>query len=179
MAAGAAGIVTRPLWGRLADSRGNMLVLTMSALTMAVWPFMFIASAEMWYLWFVRIVVGATVAGWGIAANNFVLENSDEETRASSIGFYSGMSSAGTVGGAFVGGAIAAYLPTLFAYPLMTLFFLSGILRFACVLTFLPMVHEPGVSLVAPKPTLLAVQSAIGRGASSLWHHIPPFGRLH
>ena len=179
VAASAASIVTRPFWGRLADSRGNMLVLTISALAMSAWPFLLTVSAEMWYLWTVRIVAGASIAGWGIASTNFVLERSAEETRPSSVGFHNGMSSAGIVGGALVGGAIAAHLPTIFAYQMLTLFFLSGVLRLSCVLVFLPMVHEPGDRYLEGRPSLLAVQSAIGRGATALWHHITPFGKTH
>ncbi|MDA1349365.1 MAG: MFS transporter [Chloroflexi bacterium] len=137
-----AGVLVRPLWGHLADVRGNRLVLALAALGVATWPFLFILSAQSWYLWMIHPLIGLATAGWSLVAYNFVLENSQEEERASSVGFFNAMASAGIFGGALVGGTIAAHLPTIFEYQLMTLFLVSGILRLTSLVIFLPRVDE-------------------------------------
>ena len=176
VAASLAAVVCQPLWGRLADLRGNMLVLILSSLALATWPFLFVVSAQIWYLWTVHAITGVTTSGWGIAVYNFVLENSEEETRPSSVGFFNAMASMGVFGGALVGGAIAAYLPTIFSYQMMTLFFLSGILGLTSVLVFLRTVEEPK-DRRSLRELVLSAMARIRARQASIWRSIPPFGK--
>ena len=140
------GVVCKPLWGQLIDRRGTMPVMIVSVLAASSFPLMFLVSTETWYLYIAFAVAGASTSGWGVAAFNYVLENSDEESRASSVGFFHAVGSAGMFGGALIGGAIASHLPTIFAQPLMTLFLLSAVLRLVSVAVLLPRVHEPNES---------------------------------
>lgn len=63
------------------------------------------------------------------------------ETLPSTAAYFRAMALMGTFGGALTGGAIAAHLPTLFAYQMMTLFLLSGVLRLMSVVSLLPEVY--------------------------------------
>ncbi len=142
-----AAIFTMPLWGRLADRRGNMFVLAIAAPSLAIFPLTWVVSPQPWYLLLTHIFGGIIGAGWGIGAYNFVLEGSDEETRTSAVGYFRAMASLGVFAGSLMGGAIAAFLPTILPYQLMTLFLLSATLRIITVAVFLPRVrgHAPRV----------------------------------
>ena len=166
VAASATAVVCNPLWGRLIDRRGTMPVLIVSLLASSSFQFLLIVSSATWYLWIAFAVGGATTSGWGVAAFNYVLENSNEESRTSSVGFFHAVGSAGGFGGALIGGTIASHLPTVFAHQLMTLFLLSGVLRLVSVAVLLPTVHEPEESL-AIKTIVRSVFRRTGPRASS------------
>ena len=146
VASNIAVVLTMPFWGALADRRGNVFVMVLSAPAVTLWPLLFIVSTAPWYLILAHVVLGATTPGWGIASYNFVLENSDEETRSASVGYYQAMGSFGALWGALVGGAIAVYLPTIMQYQLMTLFVLSAVGRLASAVVLLPKALTTGES---------------------------------
>lgn len=140
-----------PLWGRVADRRGNMFVMRVVAPGLSVLPLMWLVTSQLWFLVAVNVVANASWAGFGVASLNFVMENSDEKSRASAIGYFRAMSAIGSFLGSLAGGAIASHLPTLFNYQIMTLFLISGVQRLSASFILLPMVKGESRQKVRPR----------------------------
>ena len=166
-------IIASPLWGRLADLRSTRLVLVISSALMVLHPLLWVVSTQTWHLFLVFGVMGIGGAGWAISTYNFVLENSDEESRPAAVGSFEAMASIGIFGGALVGGVIAAHVPTLFSHQVLTLFLLSFVLRLVTVTVLLPGVMSRR-SWAGASESL--VQEAIARavvlrhGIAAAWH---------
>ncbi|MBM3934972.1 MAG: MFS transporter [SAR202 cluster bacterium] len=125
--------LTMPWWGRLVDRRGNMFVLVLSGLAVALWPIVHVFSTSILYLFVAYAVVGMTQAGWGIVLYNFVLERSEDTMRTSAVGYSRGVISLGMFTGALLGGLIATRVPAMFGYPLLTMCVITTVLRVASI----------------------------------------------
>ena len=127
-----------PLWGRLADFRSTKLVLAASVILVALHPMLWLVSGQIWYLFAAFGTMGIASAGWNLALYKFALENASDEQQPVAVGTMVAIVAAGMFGGALIGGGIAAYLPTVFSYQLLTLFPLSSLLALTAVAVLLP-----------------------------------------
>ncbi|MBM3934970.1 MAG: MFS transporter [SAR202 cluster bacterium] len=139
-----------PLFGRIADRKGNLHVLWLSTPGMATWPLVFLVSGNIWFLLVMFIQVGIFTAAWNLATFNFVLEQSDLEERPAALGSFRAMASLGTFIGAVGGGIIASRLPEIFEFQVLTLLLIAGLFRGLAVAVFLPRVMGRPVHLTAP-----------------------------
>ena len=157
----AAQFLALPVWGRAVDRMGKKPVLAIAAMGMA-------PVALGWCLlgphnlWLAFVLAAAHVVLWSgieIANFNLVLEMSGSDSAASKTGGGSAyvavntviVNVAGCLGG-IAAGLIAqglkdwAWAPVAGAKAVSfydVLFVLSGVLRFAAVVAFLPLIHEP------------------------------------
>ena len=125
------GILTLPFWGKFADKYGNARVIKVTGLIITILPVLWIFSKNPLYIIFVNILGGYIWAGYGLATGNYIFDAVSSEIRTRCVGYFNF-----TVGififlGALTGGFLAKHLPGIVLdSSLLTLFLVSGILRF-------------------------------------------------
>ncbi|MBM3933625.1 MAG: MFS transporter [SAR202 cluster bacterium] len=147
---GIAQMTVMPLWGKLADRKGNYFVLVTGAVFFSLWPTLFILVQETWYIFAMYVVLGLAEGGWGMAQYNFVLEHSTDEERSSAVALYRVIPAVGAMLGALVAATIALHMPQIFAYQIMTMFVLSTVLRSAATIALVPR-FRPGKASPGPE----------------------------
>jgi MFS family permease len=127
-------IFTIDRWGRCADKFGNIKVLKFTALVIASLPLWWIISQNRWYLIFAQGLSGFAWAGFNLCAINFVYDAVTPAKRIRCLGYLNVFVGLAVFLGGLLGGYLANVLPNIFGYHLLTLFFISGVLRFLVVL---------------------------------------------
>lgn len=129
-------------WGRRADKFGNIKIIKFSSLFIAGLPFCWIINHNPFYLGFIQVLSGFAWAGYNLCAINFIYDAVSAEKRTRCIAFFSSFVGIATCLGALAGGFLANMLPQLFGYKLLSLFFISSILRFFVAAFLFPKVKE-------------------------------------
>jgi MFS family permease len=154
-----AQLLVFPFWGRAADRMGKRPLLVLASLGMVpvALAWCFVTRETIWLGYVLSALGGALWAGIDVANFNMVLEFSGSARKTGTKGgtAYASVNAviiniAGCLGG-LASGAIAEWLKDFhWQAPLIgdftffhVLFILSGILRLASVVIFLPYMHEP------------------------------------
>ncbi len=163
IAATSAHVVGLRFWGPLSDRKGNLLVVRVTAPIVAVFPLLWTINQSPWYLMTVEALAGLAWSGWNLCVLNYVYEASSPEERARNVSRFNALNGTGVLAGALLGAALAPVVPALFAYSLMTLFLVSGALRFLAAAALLPLVkevrHTRGV-LASRQPLFIRMDAA-------------------
>lgn len=156
-------VLTVSKWGTICDRFGYKPVVWLSAIGTAVCPVMwfFVTPGDIWLVFLANVVAGVAWAGFNLAIFNQSVWLAPEKNRSAYIAGYSMMTT--VIGGALAfvaGGCFMQYfgpvidalrLPFLLGTRLNAyevLFLVSGLLRFAVVLVFEPMVCEENAKSV-------------------------------
>ena len=126
-----AGLVGFPIWGKHADHVGNAKVLKTTSFLVPIIPFLWLASSNFYYLILVEAFAGFVWGGFNLATANFVFDAASPSKRIRCLGYFNLLNGIAIFFGASLGGFLSDKLPPLFGFRLMSLFVLSGILRFA------------------------------------------------
>ncbi|MGE5197795.1 MAG: MFS transporter [Deltaproteobacteria bacterium] len=135
-------ILTLGRWGRCADITGNVKVLKFTGLVIASLPLWWIISQNRPYLIFAQALSGFAWAGFNLCTGNFVYDAVTPQKRIRCIAYLSVFVGMAVFLGGIAGGYLAAMLPDLFGYKLLTLFLISSALRFLAVMTLSRKVNE-------------------------------------
>ena len=96
-------------WGNLGDNFGNKKLLTISSISIAILPALWVMS-DLWaYLVLLHILTGATYAGFQISVNNFLLDSLPAKRRPRFIAYQGMCSAIGVLAGSFVGSQFLEY----------------------------------------------------------------------
>lgn len=125
--AGATSMVSYPLWGRLADRRGNRWVFLVSCLGFVPLPFLYSFVRSPVPIIFLQIAAGLAGAGFTLALFNRLLELAPESRRADYIGVFNTLM--GLTG--FLMPVIGVWVYTLAG--MRTVFAASSLIRVAAV----------------------------------------------
>lgn len=124
-------------WGRMADKVGNVKVIKITGFLICFVPILWIFSKNLFYLIFINAIAGYVWAGFNLATVNFIFDAATEEVRTRCVGYFSFTNGIFIFLGNLVSGWLATHLPGLIkGSNLLTLFTLSGILRFFFILLF-------------------------------------------
>ncbi len=126
-------IVSLPFWGALADRIGSGRVLRISGLLVCLVPIPYCFCTDYRMIWVFNLLGGMCWAGYNLVSLNALLQFSDEGNRTSLIAYASLIVGVLVFSMTLLGGALSTRLPTIFEWPLQSLFFLSGLLRLAAV----------------------------------------------
>lgn len=137
-----ANLTFMTFWGKRADRAGNIKVLKVTSVLVPIIPLLWIVNHHLYYLVLVQIISGFAWAGFNLASANFVYDASAPEHRMRYIALFNAINGGAICLGAVLGGYLAAYLPPLLGYQLLTLFLISGLLRGLVAATFLRRVSE-------------------------------------
>ncbi len=135
-------IFTIGRWGRIADRIGNLKVLKTTAFLITILPALWIINRNPVYLVFTQIVSGFAWAGFNLCAINFIYDAVTAPKRVRCISYFNVFSGAAIFLGSLLGGYLVNYLPSLLGYKLLSLFFISSVLRLSVVLFFSPRIKE-------------------------------------
>ena len=124
-----ASLVALPLWGKHADLVGNVRVLRLSSFFAALVPAFWLFSRDPAYLMLVQIWGGFSWSGVTLSAANFIYDAVTPQKRVRCIAYFNVINGVALFLGSSLGGFLAARLPPLFGYSLLSLFALSGFCR--------------------------------------------------
>jgi MFS family permease len=138
-------------WGNLSDTFGNKKVLNFCGYGVALCPFLWVFSANIWYLILIQLYGGFVWAGFNLAAQNFIFDAVSPPKRARCAAYTGIINGFFVFVGAFAGGYLASHLPhtinllgktITLPCPLIFLFIISGTVRFIAAKVFIPRFHE-------------------------------------
>lgn len=123
-------LVMMEKWGRKADQVGNVRILRICALFIPFIPILWLFSHNILYLVAIQVFSGFFWAGFNISASNFIYDAVTPPKRSRCISYFNVINGTGIFLGAILGGVLAPRLPPIQGYRLLTLFLVSGLLRF-------------------------------------------------
>jgi len=135
-------IVMIDRWGRHADKIGNLKILRVTSVFIALLPILWLFNHHPVYLVFVQMVSGFAWSGFNLCAINFIYDAAGPAKRTRCIAYYNFCNGLAICLGSLAGGFLIKYLPVLWGYKLLSLFLLSGICRFIAVSLLFPKVRE-------------------------------------
>jgi len=133
--AAVATLITVKTWGKLADKYGNIQLLKLASILIALVPFLWLISKNPIYLIIISLFGGLAWSGYELTRMDFVYDNTTHNKRERTIAYNNVFNGIAIFLGATIGGFIATKLPIIFSHQLMTLFLISGILRLTAVIT--------------------------------------------
>lgn len=143
--------LTMHYWGRLADQFGNKKILTICGAGIALIPFPWLITSNFWAILLMQTYAGVVAAGFNLASANFIFDAVTPPKRARCVAYQSAVNALFVVAGTLLGSAVATHVDTNWpieqslALPdsqYMWVFFLSGVLRLAVLLAFVPLFRE-------------------------------------
>lgn len=123
-------LVVYPIWGRHADLVGNARILKTMSLLIPMIPLLWLFSKNPVYLFVVEIFSGFVWGGFNLCATNYIFDAVSPPKRVRCLGYYGLINGFAVFFGAFLGGFMAERLPPLMGFRILTLFLISGVLRF-------------------------------------------------
>lgn len=138
-------------WGRISDVFGNRIILSLCGSLIPFIPFLWLFSANFYYLLIVQAFSGAIWAGFTLSASNFLYDLIPQNKRATYMAAHNVLASLGVFFGALLGGYIGTVLPqsfVVFGYEinllsqLYNVFILSFVCRLITSLLLIPRLKE-------------------------------------
>ncbi|MFH1368747.1 MAG: MFS transporter [Elusimicrobiota bacterium] len=129
-------------WGHYTDKLGCIRVISLTSLIIPVIPVMWLFSHNLLYLISIQVISGFAWAGFNLAASNFIFDAASEEKRVRCFAYFNLINGLGVFLGAAMGGTMIAYLPKINGSSLLTIFLISGLLRFIIRFVFIPHLKE-------------------------------------
>jgi MFS family permease len=143
-AAALASFLAMTYWGNLADRFGNRQILWFSGISLALVPILWLFSSDIIYLILAQVVSGFVWAGFNLSSSNFIYDNVKPANRTRVFSYHNVLSGSSIFLGAMLGSLLALSIntPWIFFSNLQVLFLVSGIMRAATSLYFLPLIRE-------------------------------------
>jgi len=143
--------LTLGMWGRIADSFGNRLVLAVTGALIPVLPALWLVSGNFGYILLLQGAGGLCWAGFSLAAGNYLYDTVAPEKRASYMAIHNVFGNGAIFIGALLGGLLASSLPAGFTLgghawqwtsSLWAVMLVSALARAAVAAVFLPRLKE-------------------------------------
>jgi MFS family permease len=135
-------IVALPLWGALADRVGNRATIRLSGFLVCLVPVPYLFFTNPWTVCLLNFGSGISWAGYNLSSFNKLLGATEKEDRTRAIAFASAVTGVAVFAFTLLGGFLATRLPTIFVWPLQTLFLLSAVLRLLTYGAFFPKLKQ-------------------------------------
>ncbi len=125
-----------PVWGKFADKYGNIEVIKIGIFLIPFVPLLWILPSFgieniFYYLIIVEIFSGFAWAGFNLSIMNFIYDDVTREKMALCVAYFNVLNGIGIFLGASLGGFISSLNFSIFSLaPIVTLFFISCVLRF-------------------------------------------------
>lgn len=124
-------------WGRHADKVGNLKIIRFTTPLISLIPILWIFSQNTIYLFAVQIFSGFLWAGFNLCSTNFIYDAVTPEKRTRCVAYFNVLNGIAVSLGAILGGLMLPHLPPLFGHNILSLFLISGLLRFVIAI-FMP-----------------------------------------
>jgi MFS family permease len=117
-------------WGRHADIVGNLKVIKIISPLFGLVPLLWVLNHHPIYLIVVEIFAGFLWAGFNLCTSNFIIDAVTPEKRTRCLSYFTLVNGVALFAGALIGGGLLSILPPVRGHKILTLFIISGILRF-------------------------------------------------
>ena len=141
-----------PVWGKFADKYGNLRIIKITGFYIPLVPLIWLISPLISginqslllpYLFIMELLSGAMWAGFNLAVINFIYDAVTRQRVALCIAYYNVLGGVGIFFGATIGGFIASQNFVIFGLtPILFVFLLSGIARFAVYFAMISKIKE-------------------------------------
>ncbi len=136
-------LIVMGIWGKISDNYGNRIVFTITSLLISITPILFILSPNPIYLILIpSLISGIAMAGFNLAAANFVYDSIPQEKRGLTVSYYNLLNGIGIFIGAGIAAILIKYLEISFMKPLFFIFILSAAARIIVISVFLKKIKE-------------------------------------
>lgn len=125
-----ASLIAFPLWGKHADSFGNAKVLRITGLLIPIVPMLWLFTSNIYLLMIIEFFAGFVWGGFNLCSVNFIYDACAPGKRVRCLSYFNLINGLAIFLGATLGGFLADRLPPLGGSPLLSLFAISGALRF-------------------------------------------------
>ena len=183
-ASSVATLATMPGWGRAADRIGNLKVMMVAAILIPFIPLLWLISTNLVVLGVVQAFSGLAWAGFNLCSVNYLYDATAAENRTRYLAYFNCGNGLAAGLGALLGGYLVTHLPALLGYQVLSLFLISGILRGAASIIFLPGLKEVRRVSTVPASELFhiltggrPVDRRLSHRRFSLIHHHEPGNR--
>jgi MFS family permease len=122
--------------GHLTDVMGAARVLRVGALLVTLVPVPYLFIESVWGVWLSNFASGVSWATVNLAAFKYLVQASGGGPHRSGFVYANLWLTSATLIMGLIGGLCAPHLPTLFRWPLQTLFFMSALVRVAVVVAY-------------------------------------------
>ena len=136
-----AKVLSIPVWGHAADRFGARRVLSLAGYLMPLVPVLWLLSGAVLWLIAIQVYSGFVWGGFEIASLSFIFNTTTAQKRATCVAYYNLINGVSLVIGALLGSTIVR-LNTVFWSKYLLIFLLSGLLRIAASIVFLPRLRE-------------------------------------
>ncbi|MCR4343596.1 MAG: MFS transporter [Candidatus Scalindua sp.] len=136
------GLLLKPVWGRIGDKFGNLFVIRVCSLVIALVPAAWLVSNNFYWLLLIQVPSGLAWSGFNLCTLNFIYDSAIPEKRVRCISYFNTMYTFSACAGAFLSGLLANYVPELWGERLLSIFAISAILRGITLLFFYNRVKE-------------------------------------
>jgi MFS family permease len=134
-------VLSMPVWGRTVDRFGARRVLSLAGYLMPVVPVLWLFSDRVAWLIVIQVYSGFVWGAFEIATASFIFDITTPRQRATGIAYYNMINGGALISGALIGSLIVR-LDLFFPSPYLFAFLVSGVLRMAASLLFLPRLTE-------------------------------------
>ncbi|MSP79007.1 MAG: MFS transporter [Dehalococcoidia bacterium] len=135
-------VLTVTHWGAAADRFGNRQMLALAGVLVGFVPLLWLVSSNVYYLAFAQVFSGFAWAGFNLASVNFLFDGTTDRNRTAYLALFNAVAGAAGAAGALLGGWLIPYLPVVLGSSIVTMFLISGVLRLAIGVGFIPLLHE-------------------------------------
>jgi MFS family permease len=144
-----ASLISFPIWGKHADAVGNAKILKLTSFLIPVIPLLWTVSPLPSYLICVEIFSGFVWGGFNLCALNFIYEAVSSGKRIRCLSYFAVINGIAIFLGASAGGFLVERVPSFHGSAILTVFLISGALRFLSHFILSKKFSE--VRLAAPK----------------------------
>ncbi len=125
------GLIAFPIWGKHADIVGNAKILKITSFLIPLIPILWIFSKNHFYLMGIESFSGFVWGGFNLCTANYIYDAVSPAKRVRCLGYFNLINGIALCLGASLGGFLGDHLPAILGYRLLTLFLISGLIRFA------------------------------------------------
>jgi hypothetical protein len=160
-----ARIIAALFWGRYADKAGSLKVLRICCYIIPLVPIMWIFARTPVHLILLHLFSGALWAGFDLCSATFVYRSAPGARRLKYIMYQKSLTTLATAAGNLLGTFLLSIVMPIFGNPILTMFLLSGLVRFIAVksvfhkLIDLTVSEKPEKKVLRPVMTKTAIPS--------------------
>jgi hypothetical protein len=137
-----ARIVSAQFWGKLIDSAGAIKTLKIASFMIPMIPVLWLFSSNVGYLLFVQTISGITWGAFDLCTQAYLCRASPPEKRLHYIVYHRSIVTLASAGGPLLGAGLLDVIYPLFGSQILSIFLLSGVLRFLVVIGLVPLLKE-------------------------------------
>jgi predicted MFS family arabinose efflux permease len=171
-----ATVVAVPIWGRYADRAGNARILKLTGPLVGFIPLLWLFGRSPLALAPVEMVSGFLWSGFELCVATYMYDAVPAGNRMRTLAYFNLVNGTAAFAGASLGGLLADRLPPMLGSSLLSLFFVSSMLRFAVNGLFVRGFHETRV--VRPEAPRLPTLAGRLAGRVMLPFAVRPYRRV-